>query len=142
MQTFLPYADFIRSAQVLDRQRLGKQRLEARSILKINLGIAEGSGWRRHPAVLMWKGYESALARYGAAICCEWLKRGYTDHQLGFFLQVWRSSPANTSPPWLGDEVFHASHRAALLFKNPSWYGQFGWSEESGVHYLWPRKVA
>jgi len=30
MQTFLPYPDFARSAAVLDRQRLGKQRLEAR----------------------------------------------------------------------------------------------------------------
>lgn len=28
MQTFLPYPDFVESASVLDRQRLGKQRVE------------------------------------------------------------------------------------------------------------------
>ena len=34
MQTFLPYPDFARSAAVLDRQRLGKQRVEVLQILK------------------------------------------------------------------------------------------------------------
>lgn len=28
MQTFLPYQNFVASARVLDRQRLGKQRVE------------------------------------------------------------------------------------------------------------------
>lgn len=36
MQTFLPYPDFARSAACLDRQRLGKQRLEAFQILQTN----------------------------------------------------------------------------------------------------------
>ena len=31
MQTFLPYPDFKRSAEALDRQRLGKQRSSASS---------------------------------------------------------------------------------------------------------------
>lgn len=34
MQTFLPYPDFIRSAQCLDNRRLGKQRVECLQILK------------------------------------------------------------------------------------------------------------
>lgn len=41
MITFLPYSDFQQSAQVLDRQRLGKQRLEAKQILEINLLVKE-----------------------------------------------------------------------------------------------------
>ena len=32
MQTFLPYADFKRSAESLDNKRLGKQRVEAMQI--------------------------------------------------------------------------------------------------------------
>jgi len=32
MQTFLPYADFKESAQCLDYRRLGKQRVEAKQI--------------------------------------------------------------------------------------------------------------
>ena len=34
MQTFLPYPAFDLSAQVLDRQRLGKQRVETLQVLK------------------------------------------------------------------------------------------------------------
>lgn len=34
MQTFLPYEDFNQSTAVLDRQRLGKQRVEALQLLK------------------------------------------------------------------------------------------------------------
>jgi len=34
MQTFLPYQNFTKSAQCLDRQRLGKQRVEAWQILQ------------------------------------------------------------------------------------------------------------
>lgn len=37
MQTFLPYPEFIKSAQCLDNKRLGKQRVEAKQILEINL---------------------------------------------------------------------------------------------------------
>ena len=38
MQTFLPYADFPGSAKVLDRKRLGKQRVECCQILNTLLG--------------------------------------------------------------------------------------------------------
>jgi hypothetical protein len=30
-------------------------------------------------AVLMWKGYEEALARYGIDVCREWKRRGHAD---------------------------------------------------------------
>ena len=38
-----------------------------------------GYGWRHHPAVLMWKGYEEALVAYGRAVCVEWCRRGKAD---------------------------------------------------------------
>lgn len=38
-----------------------------------------GNGWRHHPAVRMWRGYEEALGAYGIAICREWQRRGYAD---------------------------------------------------------------
>jgi hypothetical protein len=49
MQTFLPYESYARSAAVLDRQRLGKQRVEAMQILRVLAG--ETAGWGNHPAV-------------------------------------------------------------------------------------------
>jgi hypothetical protein len=136
MQTFLPYPDFDASARVLDRQRLGKQRVEAKQIL---LALERGTGgWVNHPAVRMWRGYEACLALYGAYICREWLSRGYRDSLLPFFEQrLAATSPAIESPPWLGDSAFHAAHRSNLLRKAPAHYGQFGWSEPSDLPYVW-----
>ena len=39
MQTFMPYPDYSESARCLDRQRLGKQRVEAFQILRSPEGI-------------------------------------------------------------------------------------------------------
>jgi hypothetical protein len=45
MQTFLPYPDFRKSAEVLDRQRLGKQRVEGLQLINSLAGITNGKGW-------------------------------------------------------------------------------------------------
>jgi len=139
MNTFLPYPHFARSARCLDRQRLGKQRLEVIQILRTLLG--HSVGWRHHPAVRMWAGHERALVRYGVAVCQEWRARGYRDAQL---VTLWRLEQAylrrsfTVFPPWLGNPTFHASHRSNLLNKNPVWYGRFGWTEPSNLPYVWP----
>jgi hypothetical protein len=124
MQTFLPYASFALSARCLDRQRLGKQRVEAKQIL---LALRTGGAWANHPATRMWRGHEASLATYGATICVEWKSRGYQDSLLPFFTS--ESIDNADTPPWLGYEPFHASHRSNLLRKLPSHYSQFNWSE-------------
>jgi hypothetical protein len=138
MQTFLPYPDFAKSAKVLDRQRLGKQRLEAYNLLTILRGTAHGTGWRKHPATRMWAGHEEALAEYGIAVCKEWRRRGYKDTMMER-IQALRGTKRATKPKWFGDEAFHASHRSNLLRKDPLWYGQFGWSEGPELAYVWPK---
>lgn len=148
MQTFLPYADFKQSALVLDRQRLGKQRVEALQILRTLYGISDG--WTNHPAVKMWKGYEPVLALYALEICAEWSHRGYIDScwkQINALVS-WRDAVDGVSkngqwilcspPAWLGDPAFHASHRSNLLRKDPDHYGQFGWTELPTLPYVWP----
>lgn len=134
MQTFLPYSDFARSARCLDRQRLGKQRVEVLTILHVLAGIVRG--WRNHPAVRMWRGFETALAEYGYAICTEWMRRGYRDN-CRRRIDAWRHGVFHR-PPWLGDERVHASHRSNLLRKDAVWYGRFGWSESADLPYVWP----
>ncbi|MFA6358988.1 MAG: pyrimidine dimer DNA glycosylase/endonuclease V, partial [Candidatus Omnitrophota bacterium] len=62
MQTFLPYPDYKKCAQVLDRQRLSKQRVECKQILLANTG--QSKGWTHHPVTLMWRGFESDLCKY------------------------------------------------------------------------------
>ena len=77
MQTFLPFADFGASARVLDTRRLGKQRVEALQVLRAI--TRPDYGWRHHPAVKMWRGFEEALGAYAMAICEEWCRRGHSD---------------------------------------------------------------
>ena len=136
MQTFLPYPDFNRSAACLDYRRLGKQRLEAKTILNILDGKTASNAWRNHPAVLMWQGREDALREYYNACRTEWIARGYRNTMLPEPLPA---APA-AKPWWFGMERFHAAHRANLLRKDPVYYGQFGWEEDPAMDYWWPAK--
>ena len=61
----------------LDTRRLGKQRVEALQVLRAL--TVPGYGWSRHPAVLVWAGYEEALVRYGLEICDAWCAVGRAD---------------------------------------------------------------
>lgn len=130
MQTFLPFPEFDRSAAVLDRQRLGKQRVEAYQILK---AINIGSGWENHPIVKMWTGFENSLKRYSNAMVREWINRGYQNR-----LEIYDLGGCDiVNPWWLGIEDFHASHRAALLAKNYRYYSKYGWTETPRISYIW-----
>lgn len=136
MQTFLPYADFQRSAQTLDNKRLGKQRVEVLQILK---ALSNPSyGWQNHPAVKMWRGHATALERYGFVVCREWQNRGFNDTCMRKILSINEPTMWCTYPLWLGNEQFHASHRSNLLRKDPKHYGQFGWTEPHDLPYVWP----
>lgn len=136
MQTFLPYVNYSLSAKVLDRQRLGKQRIECKQILQTLLG--ESDGWKNHPAVKMWRGYEIALIDYSFEICKEWICRGYKDNQMFWFLdKFYKMELVYVQPIWLNDE-FCASHRSNLLRKKPDHYSQFGWIEPDNLPYIWP----
>ena len=93
-------------------------------------------GWRRHPAVRMWRGYEPALMFYLDSMIREWTRRGYNNNILSSY-----DGRVVVLPDWLGREDFHASHRSNLLRKNPSWYGRYGWGEPSDLPYVWPGRV-
>jgi hypothetical protein len=131
MQTFLPYSDFKQTAKILDMKRLGKQRVEAYQILKVLRG--ETNGWRNHPAVLMWRDYEPALAQYGRIVCVEWRGRGYQDTLLDKFPES-----DVVYPPWLGDTEFHRSHQANLVRKLPEHYRKYFPSVDETLPYIWP----
>lgn len=140
MQTFLPYSSFVLSATCLDNKRLGKQRVEAYQILKINTK-EEDSRWKNHPAVLMWKGYETALSEYILDICKVWTTKGFKDSIKNKTLDIvleYQLISKGVYPPWLGEEIFHSSHRASLLFKNYDHYKQFNWNEKPIINYYWP----
>lgn len=138
MQTFLPYPDFERTARVLDYRRLGKQRVEAKQILQILLNETQTKGWRNHPAVKMWAGYEGALALYGVYICSEWRRRGYNDSLLPYF-QDRLSQDFTGLPPWIGPrKPLHRSHKSNLLRKDFKYYSKYFKNTPDDLPYVWP----
>jgi hypothetical protein len=153
VQTFLPYADFARSAEALDDKRLGKQRVEVIQIVRAL--TVPGYAWKTHPAVLMWQGHEEALGRYGLAMCEAWVGRGFGDTCAGtitedlatFGIAPIRSEEAlreaDAMPPWDvdGDPVLE-SHRSALVRKDPELYGPLFPDADPAVPYVWPVRSA
>lgn len=139
MQTFLPYPDFEQSAKVLDRQRLGKQRVENLQLLRT---ITQGGGWRNHPVAKQWRDYPFLLFEYQTAICREWMNRGYSDTCLELSkIVVSGLSPADDYPWWLGHEPYHLSHQSNLLRKDANHYGKFFGGVVSTLPYFWPSNV-
>lgn len=138
MQTFLPYADFSESARVLDTKRLGKQRVEVLQILNALLN-PDAKGWKNHPATVQWKGFEGALAAYGVAVCDEWIARGFNDTCREKILNLAKIE-GYTTPPWLGREDIHSSHRSRLLAKDFEHYSKWGWNDDPTLGYIWPSK--
>ena len=140
MQTFIPYPDFQSSASVLDRQRLGKQRVETLQILNALAGLSKG--WVNHPATKMWRGHETALVQYGIAICQEWQMRGYKDSCEEKIWNVSKNFRPNRGfallPPWWGSDLVHDSHKSNLLRKNPEWYSHYNWNVPDDLPYEWP----
>lgn len=136
MQTFLPYEDFDQSAKVLDSQRLNKQRVECKQIIKAH--YIPSYGWQNHPAVKMWRGYDSALIDYALVIHRECERRGIRDKVDigGWFLRS-KAQVENTGmPPWMGDERLHRSHQSNLKRKSPILYRQFDVPVD--LPYYWP----
>ena len=132
MQTFLPYSSFRKSMKVLDWRRLGKQRVEAKQILNILLDRTETRGWRNHPIVRMWDGYETALQLYFNNCVTEWIVRGYNNNMI-----LEDITEPLIYPEWLGDKRFHSSHRANLLRKDEKFYSKYNWSEDKTNPYAW-----
>jgi hypothetical protein len=137
MQTFLPYPNFDDSAEVLDKRRLNKQRVEAYQILKaIN---NPDYGWQNHPAVNMWRGYDQALLHYALTMCQRWEDIGGADNVdlQARMVREFCTGQQVEYPYWLGNAQLHLSHKVNLYFKEPDHYGQF-WIFGEPRPYFWP----
>lgn len=167
MQTFLPYPDFKKSAQVLDRQRLGKQRVEAKQVLQAILNVDKfgmkgntGQSFTNHPILEMWQANPEVLLTYTWHMCKEWKARGYQDS-----IMTWLFSVAgrldlpmmpypvlierDLMPWWFRHRKLHELHRANLMMKNRGWYStrpaELGYQPwdipehlRTGFGYNWP----
>ncbi len=149
MQTFFPDSSMVKSMELLDSTRLGKQRIEAARVLEIllNTSIIPSNlhsiitfdrtldVWSRHPIVLMWKGHEEWLKLYLAICLGEWGSRGFENE----IPELSYSVSEDNRPLWIGYEPFHRSHRSNLVRKDQQQYGSI-WPEEIGTNlpYFWP----
>lgn len=162
MQTFVPCVDFLDCANSLDRQRLGKQRVECYQILNSLFGFSKG--WRNHPATRMWEENVDALAVYSLVCCSTWVRRGFEDSCYNKIVSVMQLGGSKIDPitecarhicgqigtysacacfdiplpSWWGGPI-HESHRKSLKSRLPEWYNQFAWYEEASEDPLyWP----
>lgn len=150
MQTFLPYASFEASARALDPKRLGKQRVEVIQVVRAL--TVPGYAWSSHPAVLMWKGHEEALGRYGLTMCEVWTEQGFADTCAGTIVTDLASAgvrrirdydqllDAGALPPWLFDDRLQRTHRSALVRKDPEHYAPLFPDVPPDLDYYWPRR--
>ena len=99
--------------------------------MQIYKSLTIGGGWKHHPAVKMWAGYEESLTMYFNTMCEEWMSRGYVNNMPLFTFAKYEK------PKWLTPQICNA-HRSNLLRKNPEWYGQFNWQISPDLPYIWP----
>jgi hypothetical protein len=137
MQTFLPYPDLVKSLEVLDNKRLGKQRVETYQILSAITGRPklDGTpykGWLNHPCSVMWRKYVPLLKVYYNLSLEEWMKRGFKNTMVREDV-----NEAIYYPKWWGETRFHDSHKANLLKKDTEFYSRYKWNVDPSSPYVW-----
>ena len=130
MQIFRPHVDWRKSAAVLDDRRLGKQRAEAKLVLKTilhKLGVLKDgkTGWTRHPIVLMYynegRPYVRDLVGYFHAVVEEWMRRGFRNEvSLADLLPLLKSVEGARGTPVT--HVHEVEYRRVLILKEPCHY--------------------
>lgn len=130
MQTFLPYKNFMASAAALDNRRLNKQILEGYQVLNTLSG--RSFGWKNHPAVKMWKGYERSLYEYVQVMIKEAKRRGIKTDKNEYNIEELRKqfwdSWGDQDPSWYTKDYINKitiTHRANLYKKDPEFYIEF-----------------
>lgn len=133
--TFIVIGDFVINAQMLDNQRLAKQRIEARQIIDT---IIKGGGWNNHPIVHAWRYYIDALKYYTNCVILEWIRRGGENN-----LPLFEIPSMIMIPWWTQWDRLHNSHRAMLMRKNPFYYqDKFNVDMEYYPYgYIWPHNI-
>lgn len=134
----MPKLTFSASAYYLDNKRLNKQVAECGQILR-QLDCWPNGAWAKHPAVMMWIGYDEALWVYTRACELERLARGMKPHAEMAKFPEYDSLDlcAVTLPPWWGGKI-HASHKAVLDAKTagiprPDYQHLYYWPTKDGV---------
>ena len=139
MQTFLTSTNSLECAQNLDNKRLNKQILEGYQILNVLSGRSKTGGWRNHPAVLMWKGYERGLWSYIESMVqianLRGIKTENNVRNLNALYQECSDDWGSEHPAFWRDENKRmriiTTHRANLFKKDPLYYTKYQYAVNS-----------
>jgi hypothetical protein len=147
MQVFVPVATSLAaSAETLDQSRAGNQ------CWRESLTLFRGK-WPHHPAHQLFAGHTGAFALYNLNLIEHVYNNGWCREEIyqkwyNFWAEI-AAANDDSLPLWWGDERIHSTHRAALLYKDPDWYGQYGWTEEprgpgadGKLQYVWPEDLS
>lgn len=144
MQTFILSKDPIVTMRQLDRQRLGKQRIETRQIYNCIIGKSS-LGWRNHSVVKGWKaaGEEGLnyLNWYYNENITEWLNRGY-NNTMPLVLDPDRPLNSFVLPQFLWShhiDYVTREYQRLLVSKNYNYYQEIfpdiGYIEDYKINY-------
>lgn len=138
-RTWCPEREARLGASRLNRQHLVAQLGEGSIVLRALLEPCDGAGWRHHPAVRMWRGYERAFLAYLWAHLVEAESRGFfVDNFRWRFIQGYAAvgllTPA-VMPWWWGGRI-HERERAVLVARFPGHYVKF-WPDVSPLNGYW-----
>lgn len=100
--------------------------------------VIKSTPWYTHPACRMWLGYEASLKVYCNHMLQAIVKYDTAIMEFNGYDIVERFVAPVVHPPWLGDELFHSSHKSNLLRKDPGFYGQYCWKVPLDLDYVWP----
>ncbi|AAL64271.1 pyrimidine dimer DNA glycosylase/endonuclease V [Pyrobaculum aerophilum] len=130
MQIFRPYLDHRKSAAFLDDLRLGKQRVEAKLVIKVilrKMGVLRDGkrGWLNHPIVQMYfnggRPYLADLVAYFHAVVDEWKRRGFKNSvDLSDLISLLSKVEGEAGSPVT--HIHEVEYRRALLLKDPCHY--------------------
>ncbi len=118
VNTFIPFKSISKTMKVLDRQRLGKQRLECKQIIEVIEN--KRTGYKNHPIVCMWKDNVDGLKYYYNKCIDEWVNRGYKNNMEKYEIEY--KNKKDIMPWWIYNKQVRMSHQASLLRKNYEYY--------------------
>ena len=143
MQTFLPFPNFKKSAEALDKKRCWKQVIEAKQIISVLTNPNPLSkAWHSHPAVKMWEGHADTLKMYFNVM----LETAIQHHGINTvylpYTDIDNFKATHRPPWWFGNKNFHRAMRAALIKKDKAFYlPLFPYDEFFNEgKYFWPTK--
>lgn len=150
LTTYVPMADAVEVAEILNNVDIGHVASTVHSLLK-EMHAETPCYLRDHPYYKMWVGHAPALAAYGLAMCDEIRKRDrfetrdarevFEAVEEGIRQHLEYATAADytlTYPQWWGDVELHLAHQSELVRRYPGHYMKYFPDIPMTIAPFWP----